>query len=832
MLEKNLLQRKNISKALANALDYPLTLLIAPMGYGKTTATIEFFKTADKTPYWFHFEADEHSPKFIWDTFSRQIKMIDEALGELFRNLGFPFLTPQRNEVFSILQAITKTKPIHIIIDDYQFNKSTTFDEFIELLVRADIYNLHLLILSRSMPNLKIEELKLKNKCCCITQKSFLLSSADVGKLFRINHIPAGKDIILKVHEQAEGWISVALLLMHKYQETGQVGSVEPIETLIESTLMTKHQNELEIIALLGILDSFSMSQLASILGQNTAALLINKLQKTGTFLRYHSESKRYTIHHIFQTYLYEYEFQRLPQALQRTYYAKTGLWLVENNFIIEGIKCLTKAEEYVQILKAFEKGSIRKMYDHDPDAIIHIMEQMPQKLKFEHLLAYLCYLHFLISSHDIPHGARLLHELDAKVKNDEINFDCTGLKIEGEIEFLKSLMAYNDIETIFARQKKAYAILGGSSKTTKLDKMPCSGSFSVLYLYYKQENTFKQTAESIQDNIKYYELLANRKGTGLKYAVMAEYFLEIGHIEQAELYAQKAIIKAEKLPQFDALICGTFTLSRCAIAKGQIDKANELMNRLTAERSPKTTSLFYSSRSPYFLAMDALRLKTGQFEVLSEPLKNNELSAHLFFFQSKGLGFILYGQYLLHEGKYIELELLCEEMNTLFSEFNNLMGYIHAYILEAIAMAQIYNLNQAMIPFKKAIAICKGDHIITSFAEYGIWICPLLEHFITIEGETPFLKELLLKSLQYAEILKKCRHQNMPLRLTSRELEIMALLKTGKSNIQMGTELFISESAVKKLLSSIYSKLGAKNRTQAIKLYNDQLEEYTDMRS
>ncbi len=548
----------------------------------------------------------------------------------------------------------------------------------------------------------------------------------------------------------------------------------------------------------------------------------MHKLLKTGIFLRYDSEIKRYTLHKIFKNYLYKFEFKKLPQTLKRHYYAKTGEWLLDNGYEIEGIRCLTVSKEYVEILKSFEKGSIRKLYDHDPDAITIIMEQIPKSLKFQYLLAYLYYLHFLVSSHDIPYGAKLLYELDKKVKNNEIEVDNTSLKIEGEIEFLKSLVAYNDIETIFARQKKAYALLGESSKTTRIDKMPCSGSFSILYLYYKKEYTFKKTAESIRDNIKYYELLLNKKGTGLKHAVMAEYYLELGDIEQAEYYAEKTIIRAEKHSHYDALICGTFTLSRCAIAKGQIDKAHELMRNLTKSRSLKTSSQFFSSRSPYFLAMDALCLKTRHFETLSDSLKNNTINDHLFFFQCKGLGYILYGNFLLHKGKYVELELLCEEMNSQFLEFNNLIGQLHTYILKAIAIAHTYDLSHAMPPLKKALYICKCDHLVTSIVEYGTWISPLLEYYITIESNALYVNELLSKSLRYAEILEKHHLQKNQIFLTSRELEIMTLLKTGKSNLQMGKELFISESAVKKILSSIYRKLGAKNRTQAVKIYND----------
>lgn len=54
---------------------------------------------------------------------------------------------------------------------------------------------------------------------------------------------------------------------------------------------------------------------------------------------------------------------------------------------------------------------------------------------------------------------------------------------------------------------------------------------------------------------------------------------------------------------------------------------------------------------------------------------------------------------------------------------------------------------------------------------------------------------------------------------LSARELEVIELLKTGKTNKDIGTQLFISERTVKFHVSSILSKLQAKNRTDAVQI-------------
>jgi two-component system NarL family response regulator len=52
---------------------------------------------------------------------------------------------------------------------------------------------------------------------------------------------------------------------------------------------------------------------------------------------------------------------------------------------------------------------------------------------------------------------------------------------------------------------------------------------------------------------------------------------------------------------------------------------------------------------------------------------------------------------------------------------------------------------------------------------------------------------------------------------LTGRELDVLALLARGKSNKEIGANLYISETTVKSHLRSIFTKLNVLSRTQAI---------------
>src|SRR5512136_2854854 len=90
--------------------------------------------------------------------------------------------------------------------------------------------------------------------------------------------------------------------------------------------------------------------------------------------------------------------------------------------------------------------------------------------------------------------------------------------------------------------------------------------------------------------------------------------------------------------------------------------------------------------------------------------------------------------------------------------------------------------------------------------------------HAIRVVDEGGSLLQPIVASKLMQHVSQQASHSAEMESLTPRELEVLYLLAQGKSNKQIAAELVITERTTKFHVSSILSKLGAANRTEAAK--------------
>ena len=156
--------------------------------------------------------------------------------------------------------------------------------------------------------------------------------------------------------------------------------------------------------------------------------------------------------------------------------------------------------------------------------------------------------------------------------------------------------------------------------------------------------------------------------------------------------------------------------------------------------------------------------------------------------------------------------------MRKIFSPFNNMLGILHSYVLEAVAKYKLYGMKEAETTIMQALDIGRADEIVTLFAEYGSDIAEILNDMLKSYGEDAYLRKLVCNAQKYAENQKSRKLKSSARILTNREEEILGLLADGKTNREIASTLFIAEVTVRKTITSIYRKLDVSGRAAAVK--------------
>lgn len=818
-MRQKILKRAHIDTEYKHLFDYPLTLAVAAMGYGKTTSARAYLNNSASRYIWLTVDSDESSPQFIWDSLASQLSKTNPEIGGQLRTFGFPVDAPQRDKVLRIIEDLTYMSDSVLVIDDYHNAHSQELDRLIERLVRANIKGFHILILSRTMPEINVDELLLKRYCHLIKSSLFEVMLPEIQAFFKLYGHDIPETTARRVYEISEGWVSAVYLIMQDYAETGKILAGQSMERLIETAVMKRYNpKEVRFLKFLCILDSFTSQQVAYMTRNRDAERILRKISCENSFIRYDKQEDVYRIHKLFNGYLQKLVETDPPEVGVKELYRRSGEWYIQNGETLAGLKHLNHAKQYDLILEEFEKSaSITRIMDASPKYVLNVFEQIPQEVKLRHPIGHLAYIGFYVTNVDRNEGHRLLSELERYYNQGDSGLSSDMLRrIHGEIELIYAYISFNDAPLMRERFIRAYSLLGGHSHIANESKIITFGSPHSLYLYYRESGNLRNTTECVQDMFRYYTELAKGCGRGFHDLLEAEYCLETGELEKAELHARKAAHKARSFQQISVLISSVFTIARIFAARGQFDKALTAMSELRPEVEAASGPILISAFDVAFGYIGGIAACEDHF---SQWLGEGDLEQSEILYQGMGFHYIAYGKQLLLKEDFIGLELLCEQMQQVFAPFHNMLGYLHASILSAGARYHLYGIDSAVESLLTALEMGRADGIVLPFAEYGAYILEPLKEVQKRIGEDDYLNRLVNNTNCYADNRKAFHAQTTELpSLTKREKEILAHVADGKSNREIACALFVAEVTVRKNITSIYRKLNVTGRAAAIR--------------
>jgi LuxR family transcriptional regulator, maltose regulon positive regulatory protein len=813
---------ERIIKAMNGIFDYPLTIVEAPMGYGKTTAVREHLNNARANILW--QKVYDSSIMSFWNGLCSLFGKMDSNLSHRLAQLGFPPDRASMQEALKLIEEMQLSEKTVFFIDDYHLLNETEAGRFLEVLAVHDIHNLHFVLTTRFIDFPSMEELALKGYLLHITKETLELMPDEIAKYYHLCGVCITNSEAEKLYSATEGWISALYLLMLNYKAEGRFMTTDNIYKLVENAIYKPLSEEIKDFLLnMCIFDNFTKKQAVYIWGNEEAENFLDEITRKNAFVTYDANTQNYHIHKIFTTFLQKNLAKKDP-GYQKKIYKKAGDWCAKNDEYFAAMHYFYTVGDFENLLFAVVLDKGKSFFIEHKELVIKYFEECPQEYKQHHLVALLVYAMALIRFNEMGLFQKVCEEAAILIQGSSLDPDSINC-LMGELELLKSFTRYNDIMGMSEHHKKACKLMKGPSVFMNTKGSWTFGSPSVLYMFYRESGKLEQEVHEMKEAMPYYYQLTNGHGMGAEYIMEAEWHFNKGDFENAEITAHKALCQASTGLQPNMVICTLFLQVRLTLIKGDYAHALNLFKKMVEEME---NNKVYTLMHTIDMCTGFVNACFGQSHKISEWLAEGNFNSSRLFFPARAFSNIIYGRVLLIKGEYLKLLGNVEHFTGIAAVFPNILAHIYTTIYIAAANDRLFRRTEAVEALKNALDMAVPDKVYMPFVENCDYIKPLLEELYLQGLYREHIKRILELYKPYhkamEQIISEVFTENKP-KLTEREAEIAKLAAEGFSNKRIGERLYISPNTVKTQLKSVFEKLGVHSRS-LLKQYFDEKPE------
>jgi len=91
-------ERSRLNNLFIQAVQYPLVLVCAGAGYGKTSAVHDFTQNYQADTAWIQLSERDNIGARFWENFTHTLSQINESFAKVINNIGFPDTTDKFNQ--------------------------------------------------------------------------------------------------------------------------------------------------------------------------------------------------------------------------------------------------------------------------------------------------------------------------------------------------------------------------------------------------------------------------------------------------------------------------------------------------------------------------------------------------------------------------------------------------------------------------------------------------------------------------------------------------------------------------------------------------------------
>lgn len=789
-----------------------LTTVVAPMGYGKTTAVNWYLEQRAKA----------QSLRIVRiSAYSDNLAIFWKSVQDAFARAGFDFLLDYTCPTDAaggglladdLCHELAGESDCYIFIDDFHLLTDIRVSGFLCTLANRLPGNVHLIVASRDRFLPAAETVRLGGKIYQIGTEHLRLNYTELAIYAHRCGTELSDAQVEALLYSSEGWFSAVYLNLRTLSERGALPdhNSDIYATFTAAMIDPLPEKQREFLAVMGLADEFTVEMARFVTGDTDVKKLLTVLTAQNAFVKCLPNGVTYRFHHMMKECA-ERTFQMLEREKQALYLEHFGLWYENHSQYLHAIAAYRRSGNYDALLRVIQKDAGILLASLNPQTVLSDIEACPASVLKEHPLSILVLIRSMFNWRLIPKMLEMKDLLMAAIEeHPEMPAKERG-DLLGECDLIMSFLCYNDISAMSRLHRSASVQMSRPAISIQKSGGWTFGSPSVLMMFYRAPGELQSELAEMDECMPHYYKITNGHGQGAETIMRAEAAFMQGRFTDAHIELEHAYAQIEGNGQVNMTLCCDFLAWRLSLCTDVEQRYSFEERRAELLRKHNAAWVnIWSATSAYYHAL------LGKTEQIPPVFADHQLSTIHILAPGKPMMEMIENQVYLAQGAYAKVIGRSTGQLTVCEAMHYALVTLHIRIQVAAAYEMLGKRSEAREMLERALRDAEPDQFLIPFVENYRYLKDLLESSAEHNAVAKHI-------VQFGEAYEARRKQiqNQAVRpaalapLTEREYEIVGLLAERLSNREIAEKLFLSEGSIKQYINQIYSKLHIEGDTR-----------------
>ena len=784
-----------------------LTTVVAPMGYGKTTAINWFL--AEKTK-------GGKAVAIRMSIYSEKLPMLWRSAQDAFRFAGldvlsaFDFPTGEAAATLvleELCRAFSSGKTAYyLFLDDFHLLRDERAVRFICRISARLPENAHLIVASRDRFLPAGEIVRLGGNLHQIGMEHLRLNHTELAVYAHRCGAELSEQQLEALLRSSEGWFSAIYLNLRALSERGRLpdASSDIFEMFTAAMIDPLPPDRQEFLAVMGLADEFTAEMARFVTENPETDAIIQDLTCQNAFVTRLPDSQRYRFHHMMKECALR-KFRTQPEQSQICYWNRFGVWYGAHGQYLHALSAYRMSGNSDAALTIIEKDAGNLLSALHPEELLERLNACPEEVLTRHPTAILVLMRRLFTWRQIPKMLQLKALLERAIAESPDMPEEERGNLLGECDLIMSFLMYNDITKMSELHRSASRQMSRPAVTIQAGSSWTFGSPSVLMMYYRAPGELQKETREMHECMPHYYRITNGHGLGAELVMDAEASFMQGKLHEAEIGLARARAAIAGSGQENMALCCDFLELRLLGSGGRrrLD-VKARAEALLARHDVVLLNMFESILAYYYALLQ-------EAEKIPDVFRLHRLDTVNYFAPGKPMMELIENQVYLAQGEFPRVIGRSEPLLSGCESLHYALVALHIRLQTASAYEALGNRAMARKLLVRALEDAEPDGFVLPFAENAPY---LMNHYSALsrELETPFAASVCELSERWLSRQQTSGSRQEPIEalreLSESERSVAQLMALRKTNREIAETLFLSEGTVKQYINRIYSKL------------------------